>query len=191
MAGSRFIQCHILEPLLGGLSGLMRRTVSRSFLGAGCALRSFGSLAPPGSRPGRRATSRAAGEGASEAASRLRPGRPRKRGSAPRASPPLANIPYPGILFFSMAHVIQHKKKLFARVSRIRGQINGIERALEENHDCGELLLTLAACRGALNSLMAEILEGHVRQHVLNDKSTESQVAAGDELIEVIKRYLK
>ena len=90
-----------------------------------------------------------------------------------------------------MAHVIQDKKKLSARISRIRGQLNGIERALEENHDCGEVLLTLAACRGALNALMAEILEGHVRQHLLNEKSTESQAAAGEELIEVIKRYLK
>jgi DNA-binding FrmR family transcriptional regulator len=90
-----------------------------------------------------------------------------------------------------MAHVIQHKKKLLARVSRIRGQLNGIERALEENQDCGELLLTLAACRGALNALMAEILEGHVRQHVLSEKSTETQTAAGEELIEVIRRYLK
>jgi len=90
-----------------------------------------------------------------------------------------------------MAHVIQNKKKLLARVSRIRGQINGIERALLENQDCGELLLTLAACRGALNALMAEILDGHVRQHVLSEKSTKSQIAAGDELIEVIKRYLK
>jgi DNA-binding FrmR family transcriptional regulator len=106
-------------------------------------------------------------------------------------SPPLALYTLPGYGIVQMAHVIQNKKKLLARISRIRGQINGIERALEENHDCGEVLLTLAACRGALNALMAEILEGHVRQHVLNDKSTESQVAAGDELIEVIKRYLK
>jgi DNA-binding FrmR family transcriptional regulator len=90
-----------------------------------------------------------------------------------------------------MAHVIQHKKKLLARVSRIRGQLNGIERALEKNQDCGELLLTLAACRGALNALMAEILEGHVRQHVLNEKSTESESSAAEELIEVIRRYLK
>lgn len=90
-----------------------------------------------------------------------------------------------------MAHIIQNKQKLLARVSRIRGQINGVERALEENHDCGEILLTLAACRGAMNALMAEILEGHVRQHLLNAKSTKPQIVAGDELIEVIKRYLK
>ena len=114
-----------------------------------------------------------------------------RAGARPYRVAPLAPYTLPGYRIFHMAHVIQNKKKLLARVSRIRGQINGIERALEENHDCGEVLLTLAACRGALNALMAEILEGHVRQHVLNEKSTKSQVVAGDELIEVIKRYLK
>ena len=113
------------------------------------------------------------------------------RQRSPGSPPPPCPYTLPGYPILHMAHVIENKKKLLARVSRIRGQINGIERALEENHDCGEVLLTLAACRGALNALMAEILEGHVRQHILNEKSTKSQLAAGDELIEVIKRYLK
>jgi FrmR/RcnR family transcriptional regulator, repressor of rcnA expression len=90
-----------------------------------------------------------------------------------------------------MAHLIRNKKKLLARISRIRGQLNGVEKALDAERDCGEILLTLAACRGALNSLMAEILEDHVRQHVLNSESTQDRNAAGEELIEVIKRYLK
>jgi FrmR/RcnR family transcriptional regulator, repressor of rcnA expression len=90
-----------------------------------------------------------------------------------------------------MAHIVQHKKKLLARISRIRGQINGIAKAVEEGRECGEVLLTLAACRGALNSLMAEILEGHLRQHLLGSGAKDQQVKAGEELIEVIKRYLK
>ncbi|HET9375206.1 MAG TPA: metal/formaldehyde-sensitive transcriptional repressor [Chthoniobacterales bacterium] len=91
-----------------------------------------------------------------------------------------------------MAHIIQNKKKLLSRISRIRGQINGIERALNEERECGEVLLTLAACRGAMNALMAEILEGHVRLHLLPaDAPKQSRSAAGEELIEVIKRYLK
>jgi DNA-binding FrmR family transcriptional regulator len=94
---------------------------------------------------------------------------------------------------FVMAHVIQNKKKLLARISRIRGQINGIEKALNEERECGEVLLTLAACRGAMNALMAEILEGHVRLHLLQSDSQKDAAvaAAGEELIEVIKRYLK
>ena len=92
-----------------------------------------------------------------------------------------------------MAHVIQNKKKLLARISRIRGQINGIEKALNEGRECGEVLLTLAACRGAMNALMAEILEGHVRLHLMqaDSKKDVSTAEAAEELIEVIKRYLK
>ena len=92
-----------------------------------------------------------------------------------------------------MAHIIKNKKKLLARISRIRGQINGIEKALNEDRECGEVLLTLAACRGAINALMAEILEGHVRLHLLQPDSAKEadQEAAAEELIEVIRRYLK
>ena len=92
-----------------------------------------------------------------------------------------------------MAHVIQNKKKLLASISRIRGQINGIEKALNEERECGEILLTLAACRGAINALMAEILEGHVRLHLFQADSEKSPdtASAAEELIEVIKRYLK
>src|SRR5260370_33583689 len=92
-----------------------------------------------------------------------------------------------------MAHVIQNKKKLLARISRIRGQINGIEKALNEERECGEVLLTLAACRGAMDALMAEILEGHVRLHLMQtDSKKEARTTeAAEELIEAIKRYLK
>jgi FrmR/RcnR family transcriptional regulator, repressor of rcnA expression len=100
-------------------------------------------------------------------------------------------LPWYVIYDLAMAHVVQNKRKLLARVSRIRGQLNGIEKAIEEGRECGELLLTLAACRGALNALMAEILEGHVRQHVLDSRSKNSQITAGEELIDVIRRYLK
>ena len=92
-----------------------------------------------------------------------------------------------------MAHTSRDKKKLLDRIKRIRGQLNGIEKAVEEERDCGDVLLTLAACRGALNSLMAEILEGHVRHHVLQQPGAPSQESqhAAEELIEVIRRYLK
>ena len=100
-------------------------------------------------------------------------------------------IPGYGILL--MPHTSRDKKKLLDRVRRIRGQLNGLEKALEEEMPCGQILLTLAACRGAMNSLMAEILEGHVREHVLQQTSAPdaSSLEAADELVEVIKRYLR
>lgn len=92
-----------------------------------------------------------------------------------------------------MAHTARDKKKLLDRIKRIRGQINGVEKAIEEEGDCGDVLMNLAACRGAMNSLMAEIMEGHVRFHLLpQDAEPDSETAhAAEELIEVIKRYLK
>jgi DNA-binding FrmR family transcriptional regulator len=55
------------------------------------------------------------------------------------------------------------------------------------------VLQQLAACRGALNGLMAEVIEGHVRFHVLSPeaKTNAPEVAAAEELIEVVKAYLK
>jgi DNA-binding FrmR family transcriptional regulator len=92
-----------------------------------------------------------------------------------------------------MAHTIKNKKKMLDRVRRIRGQVEGIERALEQERDCSEILLTIAACRGAINALMAEIIEGHIRFHVVNPdrKLPAQQDEAVEELVDVVKAYLK
>ncbi len=68
-----------------------------------------------------------------------------------------------------------------------------VERALEGDGDCVTLLQTIAATRGALNGLMAQILEGHVREHVIDPgrKPTQVQLEAADELVDVVKAYLK
>lgn len=92
-----------------------------------------------------------------------------------------------------MAHTIKDKKKLLHRVRRLRGQLNAIEKALDEEQDCSTILLTLAACRGAMDSLMAQIIEGHIRFHILDpeQKPTSEQKKAAQELITVVRRYLR
>ena len=92
-----------------------------------------------------------------------------------------------------MAHVIRDKKKLLNRVRRILGQVNAVERALETGAECTEILHTISACRGAINALMAEVLEGHIRFHVVDpDRSPSSSKAmATQELIDVIKQYVR
>jgi FrmR/RcnR family transcriptional regulator, repressor of frmRAB operon len=92
-----------------------------------------------------------------------------------------------------MAHTIRDKKKLLNRVRRIQGQIAAVEKALDQEQDCSTILLTIAACRGAINSLMAEIIEGHIRFHVVDPdrQPTTEKAKAAQELIEVIKAYLK
>lgn len=80
---------------------------------------------------------------------------------------------------------------MLSRVRRIKGQVEAVERALEGESECEDILQLVASCRGALNGLMAELIEGHVRFHVLvpGNKTLPSQVEAADELIAVVKRY--
>ena len=92
-----------------------------------------------------------------------------------------------------MAHTIRDKKKLLNRVRRIRGQIEAVEKRIEQEQDCSTILLTIAACRGAINSLMAEVIEGHIRFHVVDpdQQPTTEKAKAAQELIDVVKAYLK
>jgi len=92
-----------------------------------------------------------------------------------------------------MAHTIRDKKKLLNRVRRIKGQIEAVEKAIDREQDCSAILLTIAACRGAINGLMAELIEGHIRFHVVDPdhRPTAAQADAVQELIDVIKAYLK
>jgi DNA-binding FrmR family transcriptional regulator len=92
-----------------------------------------------------------------------------------------------------MSHTIQQKQQLLLRAKRIQGQVEALVRALTEERDCSEVLQVMSAARGAMNSLMAELLEGHIRSHVLNGKQrpTSKQIAAADEVISMVKSYLK
>ena len=92
-----------------------------------------------------------------------------------------------------MAHTSDEKKKLLTRVNRIQGQLAGIKKALEEEQPCASVLQQIAACRGAINGLMSEIMEGEVKFHVLspNAKANSTEARAAEELIHVLRTYLK
>ena len=92
-----------------------------------------------------------------------------------------------------MAHITKDREKLLIRIRRIKGQITAVEKAVDANEECSKVLQTIAACRGAINGLMAEVLEGHVRFHVIDSrrKQTADQAEATEELIDLVNRYLK
>ena len=92
-----------------------------------------------------------------------------------------------------MADTIDDKDKLIARIGRIRGQLNGVERALNQEEDCFLILQTVAACHGALNSLMAQILEGHIRSHLIEGapEKAGARRKAAREVIDIIKAFLR
>ena len=92
-----------------------------------------------------------------------------------------------------MAHTIKEKKKLLNRVRRIRGQVEAIERTLSQEAECSEVLHNISACRGAMDALMAEVIEGHIRYHILDPATppTDEQALAADDLIQALRTYLK
>ena len=95
-----------------------------------------------------------------------------------------------------MGHAVPHspaeKQRAITRLRRIRGQVDGLERAIAAGTDCGPVLQQIAAIRGAVNGLMSEVLEAHVReefgQAVQSDARREARV---QELAGLVRSYLK
>ena len=92
-----------------------------------------------------------------------------------------------------MAHTIDEKKRLLNRIRRIRGQVDSIERALEEETGCSAVLHNIATCRGAMDALMAEVIEGHIRFHILDPERqpTREQTQAAEDLVDALRSYLR
>ena len=91
-----------------------------------------------------------------------------------------------------MSHFEKEKQKLLARIRRIRGQVDAIERSLSGQEDCAEVLMLLATVRGGVNSLMAEVLEDHIRLHMTNsDKKKFPSEEIAEDLIDLVRAYLK
>ncbi|CZT34020.1 metal/formaldehyde-sensitive transcriptional repressor [Rhizobium sp. 9140] len=92
-----------------------------------------------------------------------------------------------------MSHMSKNKTKLIARVRRLKGQLEAIERALDADEPCGAVLNQVASVRGAVTGLTAELIEDHIRNHVADpdtDDDPERARGAAD-LIEVMRTYLK
>lgn len=91
-----------------------------------------------------------------------------------------------------MSHTKSAQIKLLNRVKKIRGQIGRVDRTLaSEDHECAEVLMLLAAARGGINGLMAEVLEDHIRLHLLQDGHAPLTPELGEDLIDLVRAYLK
>jgi DNA-binding FrmR family transcriptional regulator len=90
------------------------------------------------------------------------------------------------------SEISKEKQKLLFRIKRIRGQFAAVERALTAGDECADILMLLAAIRGGVNGLMAEVLEDHIRLHMMNpDHEVESPEELGEDLIGLVRAYLK
>jgi DNA-binding FrmR family transcriptional regulator len=92
-----------------------------------------------------------------------------------------------------MGHVAKEKAKLLNRIKRMRGQLEAIERAVDADNECATVLQQATACRGALDGFIAEVIEDHIREHMVDPQSgrDSSQALAAEELIEIVHQYLK
>ena len=91
-----------------------------------------------------------------------------------------------------LPEVSKEKQKLLSRIRRLAGQIDAVERSVREGDECADILMLLAAIRGGVNSLMAEILEDHVRLHITHpNRAKESPQELTEDLIGLVRAYLK
>ena len=90
-----------------------------------------------------------------------------------------------------MSHTKREKLKLLNRVRRIRGQVEALERALEDEQGCASVLHLIVAARGAMSSLMTEVIEDHIRLHVVDPDKGAERSRGAEELIEAVQAYLK
>jgi DNA-binding FrmR family transcriptional regulator len=90
-----------------------------------------------------------------------------------------------------MSHVKNEKAKLMNRIRRVRGQIEAVERAIEGEEGCATVLHLIVAARGAMNGLMTEVIEDHIRLHVVDPAKDAERKRGADELIEAVQSYLR
>jgi DNA-binding FrmR family transcriptional regulator len=91
-----------------------------------------------------------------------------------------------------MTHTIREKTKLINRVRRLRGQVDGLERMLEEEKSHTDVMQLIAGIRGAMNGLMNEVIEDHIRIHLAAaDLSQADRDDGADELIDIVRAYLR
>lgn len=92
-----------------------------------------------------------------------------------------------------MTHTVRDRTKLVQRVRRLRGQLDGVERLLSADADCDKVLQQIAACHGAINGLMTEVLEDHIRYHVIapHAEPDSEQALAGEQLLGILRSYLR
>jgi DNA-binding FrmR family transcriptional regulator len=88
-----------------------------------------------------------------------------------------------------MTHIAKEKLELVSRTKKIIGQMESVLRGLEEDAHCAEVLQRLSAGRGAINSLMGELMEDHIRNHM--PRKTKSSAEAAEDLVEIVRTYLK
>ncbi|HEV8016321.1 MAG TPA: metal/formaldehyde-sensitive transcriptional repressor [Stellaceae bacterium] len=86
----------------------------------------------------------------------------------------------------------KEKRKLLLRVRRIRGQLDAVERRINEDASCSSILQQATACRGAMDGFIAEVIEDHILEHLVDPKASrdDPRAQAAEELVEIVHSFL-
>lgn len=88
-------------------------------------------------------------------------------------------------------HTVKSKKQLKTRIKKISGQVQALEKQLDDGKECIDILYQISAIRGAVNSLMTNVIEGHLLEHVAHENSAEKRHEEVEVALKLIKSYLK
>jgi DNA-binding FrmR family transcriptional regulator len=84
------------------------------------------------------------------------------------------------------------KDQLLGRLRRIEGQVRGLQRMVDEDAYCIDILTQVAAVQTALENVAVEVLDGHVRHCVADAvKGGDDGEAKLDELMAAVRRFTK
>jgi len=90
-----------------------------------------------------------------------------------------------------MAHIQRDKKKLLTRIRRIGGQVAALERAVDAEADCSDVLVQIAATKGAMHALMMEVLAGHLAEHVVAGETEAERAREAQAIMALLSRYAR
>jgi DNA-binding FrmR family transcriptional regulator len=92
-----------------------------------------------------------------------------------------------------VGHIASEKLKLLNRLRRLRGQIEGLERAVNADEECANVLQQATSCRGALDGFIAEVIEDHIREHMVDPEARrdDPRVRAAEDLVDIVHQYLR
>lgn len=88
-------------------------------------------------------------------------------------------------------HSEQTKANLKSRLNRIEGQVRAINRMIDEDVYCDDVLTQIRATRSALNSVATQLLDHHMKGCILNKVNKGEEEEAMEELLVTFQKLMK
>jgi DNA-binding FrmR family transcriptional regulator len=86
---------------------------------------------------------------------------------------------------------IEDKERVLNRLRRISGQVGGLERMVEEERYCVDILTQISSVQAALDKVSLALLDDHTRHCVVGAKSAATREERTGELMEAVGRLLR